>query len=201
MSAQPPFFFYRFPTAATSFLARAEAQLESFEKDENIAAFFYAALELRFGIEARLQEYIAAALRSMGENQPISSEYVATKLLRRLHTLNPDADKGYSLRLTEVEAGRLAYEGQYTPVTPRLAAIHGMLGELLHYKFFPNNKYWYLRVPPADASQKTLTYFVALVKEGIHELGKAASGTILHSTFFTDAIREVLEEREDVPAI
>lgn len=103
MSTQSP--FYRFPTAATSFLARAEAQLESFESDENISAFFYAALELRFGIEARLQKYIDPALRSMAKDQSVSPEYVATKLLRRLHTLNPDADKGYSLRFTEVEAG------------------------------------------------------------------------------------------------
>lgn len=107
MSAQSH--FYRFPTAATSFLTRAQAKLESVEGEEDIAALFYAALELRFGIEARLQEYIDAALRSMGKDQSVSSECVANKLLCRLHKLNPDADKGYSLRFTELEAGRLAY--------------------------------------------------------------------------------------------
>lgn len=197
MSNQSP--LYKFDTAAASFLSRAEVQLEVFENEDNIAAFFYAALDLRFGIEARLHEYIDAALRSMGMDFPISSEYVATKLLRRLQKLNPNADAGYSIRFTEVNSGSLTYEGHYSPVTPRLAAIHGMLGEFLHYKFFSNNKNWHLKKPPANANCKVMTDFVALMKEGIHELGKATSGTIIHSTFSEIAIRQALEEWEDTP--
>ena len=59
--------FLRFNTSARSFLAKSIDHLMEFEQEETLENFFYAALELRFGIEARLNEYLEPALRSIGK--------------------------------------------------------------------------------------------------------------------------------------
>ena len=186
--------FHRYPTASTSFLARAEKHLEAFDEEDDVEAFFYAVLQLRYGIEARLQEYIDATLRFLKQEPSSSTEYVATRLMHQLQRLNPDADKAYGLRVTEEGSGKVAFAGTYTPVTPRLAKIHGMLGELLHYKFFTNNKHWYIKQSLGGSKKQTLTDYAALLHEAVAELRTATSGSILHSSFFTDTVRAVLEE-------
>lgn len=191
-AVEPP--FHRYSTASRSFLARAEAHLKAFQDEGEVAPFFYAALELRFGIEARLQEYIDAALRSLKQESPGTPVYVATKLMHQLQRLNPDADKAQGIRVIEEGSGKVALSGTYTPVTPRLAKIHGMLGELLHYKFFGNNKNWLIKGASRGPSKQTLTDHAALLHEAVEELKIATSGTILYSSFIKAAVQTALEE-------
>jgi hypothetical protein len=127
--------FYTFSIVARSFLARAEEHLVKFERDGSVESLFYAALELRFGIEARLNEYLKPALTLIGRDSKSIVEYVGTKLLKHLMLTDPHAGQPKALRLTGETNGQ-SVTMQFTPVTPRLASIHGQLGELLHYAFF-----------------------------------------------------------------
>jgi hypothetical protein len=192
MTGEPP--FHRYSTVARSYLARAEEHLKAFQEEGDAARFFYAALELRYGIEARLQEYIDAALRSLKQEPSDTLAYVATKLMQQLKKLNPDADKVQGIRIAEEGSGALAFSGHYTPVTPRLAKIHGMLGELLHYKFFGNNKNWFIKGASRGPGKQTLTDHAALLQEAVEELRMATSGVILHSSFIKAAVQSALDE-------
>jgi hypothetical protein len=185
--------FLRFPTSARAFLSRAIEHLNRFEHEETVESFFYAALELRFGIEARLNEYLAAELRSSGKDSKSVSEYVATKLLKRLLLINPDAGRASTLRLTGVEDGHTTVL-QFTPVTPRLAAIHGQLGELLHYKFFINNEHWNFRKSLGGTPHSSIADYIPLLKEGISELDTASSGSLLSNPRFTQLVQEIMKE-------
>ena len=78
MTDKPPFFVYDIPSA--SFAARAQAQLERFDAGHP-DSLFYAALELRTGIEARLHEYISAA--DPGRVKDYDAKKLMAKLRRR----------------------------------------------------------------------------------------------------------------------
>lgn len=185
--------FLKYAAGAKAFLVRASEHLEIFESDNSVENFFYAALELRFGIEARLNEYLAATLKSIGKDSKNISDYVASKLLKRLLAINPDAGSESTYQVTNEQSGHsLAWS--YTPVTPRLASIHGQLGELLHYKFFTNNKYWYIKKPMGGNPYWSIADYIPLLKEGIHELGKAASGQLLANPRFTKIVEDVADE-------
>lgn len=194
----PSYPFLRFYTSARSFLARSREHLKKFEKDESVEHFLYAALELRFGIEARLNEYLGPALKSIGMDSKDLSEYVASKLLKRLLTIDPDAGRASTLRITSEQSGSSSIL-QFTPVSARLAAIHGQLGELLHFKFFTNNERWLMRKPLGGAPHRSVADFVGLLKEGIGELEYATSGSLLSNLKFTKLVEEVVSEDPAVP--
>lgn len=183
----------RFPTSARAFLARAGEHLARFEREEAVESFFYAALELRFGVEARLNEYLGPALKSIGRDSKSTTEYVATKLLKRLISIDPDAGRPSTLRITSEDNGH-SMVMQFTPVSQRLAAIHGQLGELLHYKFFINNEHWVVRKPLGGNPHHSVADFLPLLKEGIAELQLATSGTLLSNLRFTQLVQQVAEE-------
>lgn len=192
--------FFRFPTGARAFLSRASEHLARFERDETVESFFYAALELRFGIEARLNEYLASALKSIGKDSKSVTDYVATKLLRRLISIDPDAGRPSTLRIMAETDGR-SMVLQFTPVSPRLAAIHGQLGELLHYKFFINNEHWVIRKPLGGNPHRSIPDFLPLLKEGIAELQVATSGSLLSNPRFTQLVQQIAEEVPNEPSI
>jgi len=185
--------FLRFSTGARAFLARSKVHLEDFEKTEAVEQFLYAALELRFGIEARLNEYLGPALKTIGKDRKDITEYVATKLLKRLLTLDPDAGRASTLRITNEQSGQ-ATVLQFIPVSARLAAIHGQLGELLHFKFFTNNEHWMMRKPLGGTPHRCIADYVSLLKEGIRELEHATSGSLISNPRFTQLVEEVVSE-------
>ena len=185
--------FLRFSTGAREFLARSKVHLEEFEKTEAVEHFLYAALELRFGIEARLNEYLGPALKTIGKDRKDISEYVATKLLKRLLTLEPDAGRASTSRITNEQSGH-ATVLQFTPVSARLAAIHGQLGELLHFKFFMNNEHWMMRKALGGTPHRCIADYVDLLNEGIGELEHATSGSLTSNPRFTQLVEEVVSE-------
>lgn len=190
--------FLRFNTGARSFLARSIAQLAVFERDESVEHFFYAALELRFGIEARLNEYLGPALKSIGKDNKGVSEYVATKLLKRLISIDPDAGRASTLRITSGHSGHSTVM-QFTPVSQRLATIHGMLGELLHFKFFTNNEHWLIRTPLGGNPHRSIADYLPLLKDGIAELQQATRGLLLSNPRFAELVEEMAKEAPDDP--
>jgi hypothetical protein len=190
--------FLRFNIGARSFLGRSKAHLAEFEKTEAVERLLYAALDLRFGIEARLNEYLQPALKSIGKDRKDVSEYVATKLLKRLLTIDPDAGRAKTLRITSEQSGQPTVL-QFTPVSARLAAIHGQLGELLHFKFFTNNECWLMRKPLGGNPHCSVADYVGLLKEGIGELEHATSGTLISNPMFKRLVEEVASEAPDKP--
>lgn len=191
MSELDPFF--RFQTHSRAFLARARENLARFEMDGQVQDFYYAALELRFGIEARLNEYLSPALKRIGKEPKDVPDYVASKLLNRLAAIDPTSEQQTTLRFTSEQTGN-SLVAHYTPVSRRLAAIHGQLGELLHYKFFVNNEHWLLRKLLGGNPHRSIPDFVMLLNEGMAELEQATVGKLLGNPKFTALVDEVLAE-------
>lgn len=162
--------FVRFKSGARGFLERAREHMSAYRtgKDE-VQRVFCAALELRFGIEARVSEYLKAAMSDLGRDPAELTDYVATKLLKRLTEIEPTYQHPAVLRLTNEHSGRHTVL-EFTPVTPQLAGLHGKLGELLHYKFFLNNKHWQMKKPMGGKPHRSVGDFATLVNDGISQL-------------------------------
>ena len=184
---------FQFPAHSRAFLNRAREHLTRFETDSQVQDFFYAALELRFGIEARLNEYLAPALKAIGKTPKDMPEYVGSRLLKKLARMDSTSEQPATLRFTSEQTGDSSV-AHYTPVSRRLAAIHGQLGELLHYKFFVKNEHWLLRKPLGGTPHCSIPDFVLLLNEGVAELERATSGTLLGNPKFTALVEEVLSE-------
>jgi hypothetical protein len=170
------FFSYNVP--AFCFLERAQSLLDRFDKGE-VECLFYAALELRMGIESRLFEYIRSALKTAKQPPERIKEYSATKLLKRLARINPETQHTVAVGI-RVAGGSVDGILNYTPVTPILASYHGKLGEVLHFNFFENNPEWFYKVRPEPPIESKTLYsyrdFLITVSE---ELERATSGALL----------------------
>lgn len=186
--------YFQYTAHAKANLIRAKNLLKKFDNEDDVSSLFYAALELRFGIEARLYTYIDAAYDLMGLDKTTIKDYIATKLLNRLIFVEPDACKPVLLQVTVEqtgESGMLAY----TPVTPKLAKMHGQIGEILHFKFFRNNPRWYFKGKLKDNSKKTLLTYRRWLDDVINELEQATRGTLLNIPKFTQLVQDILEEK------
>jgi len=180
MECESPYFNYNI--SAIHYLKHAKEQLQLFDSGV-IEGLFYGALDLRFGIEARLFEYIEASCLKLTLKH--SKEYVATKLLIILSKGNPYVDKpgGLIIKSSGEKSGSRLY---YTPVTKELACYHGKLGEMLHFKFFKNNVDWFIkqRLLPEGGRQKSLLDWRDILDDVVRELEYATSGHLLaHPTF------------------
>lgn len=188
--------FLRFDISSRAYLSRAAEHLVLFERNESPQDFFYAALNLRFGIEARLNEYFVPALRSIGKNEKSISDYAATKLLKMLQTIDSDADRQSTLHIT-CEQDEISTAMQFIPVSKGLAKLHGRLGELLHFKFFTNNEHWNIRKPLGGRPHYSVADFVSLLHKGTIELRQATSGSLLSSPKFTQFVEDIVKEASD----
>lgn len=187
--------FIRFRIDARSFLARARQRLAEFDAGRH-EALFYAALDLRYGIEARLHTYVDAALRLRGEATARQKEYTATALLARLKQMNPDAERACTLAMRlddSTTTGVLVF----TPVTPRLASMHGRLGELLHAKFFRNNPAWVISRQTEGNGLQSLPDYRRFLAEVEAELAEATRGTLTGHPVFTELINEAMDSASD----
>lgn len=194
MTNASPFFQHQADSRA--FLARARKHLAHFDAEADVTSFFYAALELRFGIEARLCEYLRPALKSLGKDTNNLTEYVASKLMNQLAKIAPDSEHHCVVRLTPDDGGKSTVL-QYTPVSRELAAIHGKLGELLHFKFFVNNEYWLIKSPLGGTPYKSLLDFRSLIDDGVKGLEEATAGSLLGNPQFTEMVADVVNTFDD----
>lgn len=160
-----------------SFLQRARKQLKLFDEG-NPEAIFYAALELRMGIEARVFECIESSFWTTKRPSKQIRRYRATELLAQLLKIDPDADKPTTLVVAREGKGRgIAF--QYTPVTRRLASYHGKIGEILHFTLFRNNKYWHYKETLECYREKSLLDFRVFLEKAAMELEEASRGALL----------------------
>jgi hypothetical protein len=180
-------------------LARAKESLARFDNDGAVDDFFSAALLLRFGIEARLFEYLDATLQSMGKSGDLISDYVASKLLKLLVAADPRAAFDGAVRLTSDQTGQ-STTLVFTPVSAELASIHGKLGGLLHFTFFRNNSNWYIRSTSKDGEFRTLLDYRRFLEQAVGELTYATSGRLLSHPRFTEIVADIVAENADAPA-
>ena len=123
---------------AFEYLRRAKEQIEMFDQG-NLPSLFYAALELRIGIEMRLNDYIKAA----DKNKSQTKKYSGKELKRELHNIDPETDQECIVTFSLGGNVKKASSMKFTPVSEKLAnEMYGKLGNLLHRKF-ADYKYWY----------------------------------------------------------
>jgi len=189
---------FRYEVHSGAHLKRARVALEAFDAEGAPQQLFVGALELRYGIEARLFEYIAAELPSESRQQQLArlSQSAATKLLAHLTRLNPKSKHRTRLSITPQQGGT-ATVLYYTPVTSSLARIHGRLGELLHHNYFHKNPHWYVAGRPKSAGMPTLLLARDLIAQGIVELQEATAGSLLSNAGFRRRLDRLLADSNE----
>jgi hypothetical protein len=107
------------------YLVRARARLSEAINE----ALFYAAFELRCGIEARLSEYLEAAEHVSRKKK---SGWRVAELGRNVERAFKIGNKIACVAFHEEAAGNLIVRFYYTPVTPKLRNEAEKLGNYLH---------------------------------------------------------------------
>lgn len=111
-------------THARDYLARARTRL-----DESVPeALFYAALELRCGIESRLQQYLDA---QRGNKKRMKQGWQIAKLAKNLERYFKAGDKVIWIVMRE-RKGPPFYVLMYTPVTRDLQNLGERIGGFMH---------------------------------------------------------------------
>jgi hypothetical protein len=186
--------YYEYTASSNSFLERARELIARFDETQDPCFFFYCALELRMGIEARLFEYLEAAARS-GENLPrFNTDYNAEKLLKKLGAVSKDALEPTVFTVT-LEGDPSSASFEYTPVTPELARMHNRLGGFLHFNFFRQNPNWLYRFRLKDRGSMSLADHRDFLGTVTEELAKACRGDVLYASPIPSEIRKLLVEQ------
>jgi len=125
----------------------------------------YAALELRFGIEARLQELLEAQ-RHISEKK--KKGWQIAKLSKNLKKAFRGGDRVTEIEITDPQSGESLAKFFYTPVSPKLEKMGQKLGDLLHAmkKVRNDDDPWW---------EKTRRYLEQIADE----LARATAGTLL----------------------
>lgn len=116
----------QYGTHSRDYLARARQRLD----EGSLESIFYAAFELRCGIEARLQQY-EEALANIAKIKRAGWEIpkVAKNIERAFRT----GDKIARVNVCDDATENVLYSFYYTPVNKNLRAMAGQIGDLLHF--------------------------------------------------------------------
>jgi hypothetical protein len=192
---------------SSSFVRRAREHLAAFDavrgveanlnEARDVEAIFHAALAVRMGIEARLYEYIHAALKGVKPEDSGIRHWRAKDLLHQLAKLNPNAGHDATLVIRETGSADGGHAFEYRAVTRKLEKFHHRMGELLHYTYFWTHPSWYANVPWHPGSVDTLVDARDVVAAAIEELDYIARGSMLSNPIVT---QRVLELEQEAPA-
>ncbi|MGA2632230.1 MAG: hypothetical protein ABSG54_18710 [Terriglobia bacterium] len=124
--------------SARAYLERARTQLDAATPE----GLFYAAFELRAGIQARMQQYLQAQ-DSIAQRK--KNDWKLGKLERTLEDVFQISDRIAEVAVYDPQAGEFIATLYYTPVTSELRRDGGRLGELLHamQQFRPDDDAWW----------------------------------------------------------
>jgi hypothetical protein len=182
--------FHEYHLHVLVFLQRADAMLARFDNDGQVSALFYAALELRYGIEARLNEYIDAERRQLKQADDEKRPYISQHLIKYLASLNPDSHRSAQLAFTpEQKEDGPGFQLQYRPMTPELARAHGKLGGFLHYEVFRQNPLFFAKFDVPDGNGLTISHVRQYLGAVASDLRYVAQGTMLTHTSFTRLVK------------
>jgi len=171
-----PFFNYNIDSL--SFLERAEEQLRKFDQEEDVSCLLYAALELRMGIESKLHTSLEHAYPANGRRTGSKKEYQAKKLLAELLKLAPEATEESFVCIGRVGSKQRS-TFRYAPITRKLAEMHGLLGNLLHFSLFNLTEEWFVKNPIDKESRYCLAPYRQLLGTACEELEKCSSGDLI----------------------
>lgn len=148
-----------YTVSASSYLSRARAELGS----SDTARLFYAAFELRAGIEARLQEYLEHGLdvpKKQKQDWAIAKLGLSVDRAFRF-------DRVARVEIRERKSGKLLLRVFYTPVSKELRKLGEKLGDYLHAtKFRESTDSWWGE-------------FRTKIEVGCHLLEEAVEGNLL----------------------
>lgn len=171
-----PHFIY--PTDAWSYVERAQKQLQLFDAG-NPESLFYAAFELRMGIESRITYGLKSLLRARGMPEQKLEKYDLDKIFKKLETIDENTLKPSTLVIS-TPGGQTAGVWQYTPITKDLTRDYGTVSDLLHYQFFLRKKDWFAkqRLWP-QYNTKSLLDYRDILGDIAKRLEEASSGDLL----------------------
>jgi hypothetical protein len=140
------------------YLKRADTRL----RESKIESLFYAALELRCGIEARLREYVVRGPKT----KTLEKIWQIGKIGRVVENVF-GGDKELELKVHDSE-NKSKFSVFYTPVSKQLRKNGERLGNYLHH---------FYRADSFDA--ETVKQFRLLLEDTYKELAHAVSGIVL----------------------
>lgn len=146
---------------AIDYLKRARQRLD----DATHESLFYAAFELRCGVQARLSEYVRAQKETSAKKK---GDWRIPKLARDLEEAFRTGDKVIRLTLTPEGTGGEGLLLQYIPVHSIIQQMAGQLGNVLH-AMKPEGKY-------DDVWWEEMRRFLEMMYEGLR---LATLGTLL----------------------
>jgi hypothetical protein len=197
-----PFFAYHHD--AYSYVERAQKQFRLFDAG-NPENLFYAALELRMGIEARLYDGLRTLLQTniTEEERQRHSRRIERlspdKLFRKLATIDEHTLQSYTLTLGR-PGGQATSVLRYTAVTKELANDWDRVSKLLHYRFFIDNPEWYHKVKILlnRDNMRSLMDYREMLGDIARRLEEASSGDLLTPpSFLLRLIDEADEQAEE----
>jgi len=145
----------------SSFVARAEELLATGKK----ANLFYAALEVRMGIEARLQTYVHAHEEI---SRQVRNGWKISELSKTLERSGKWATLVSEVEVISQGTGGSLSKLHYVPVSAELRQIGARLGDFLHYREGPvtRDESWWARL-------------LETVERGVRDLRVCAQATLL----------------------
>ena len=180
---------YKYTYTSREFLKRAEENISKFDDTKAPKFLFYAALELRFGIESRLNDYIQSSRKQQKNSHKKIKSYTAKDLSKQLLKLDPYTSDNAQLIISILGSNSTILE--YTPVSDELVSCYGKLSDMLHFRFFKSHKNWYYqkRLKGKIGNWSLLDYrdLLVLISE---ELAKANSGLLLSPPIFQSGVDE-----------
>jgi hypothetical protein len=196
-----PYFAYHHD--AGSYGERAQKQLKLFDAG-NPESLFYAAFELRMGIEARLYDGLRALLQTniTEEEKQKHTEKIENlspdKLFRKLATIDENTLQSYTVTFGR-PGGQSTSVLRYTAVTKELTKDWRQVSELLHYKFFIKNKEWFLKekIFPNKDDMRSLMDYREMLGDIAKRLEEVSSGDLLAPPSFLLQLIAELDEHTD----
>jgi hypothetical protein len=175
-------------------LERARKQLQLFDTG-NAESLFYAALELRLGIESRISNELKVLLDARKMPEQKFENYSLGKLFKKLTDIDENTLESFTVTFS-APGGGTASALQYTPVTKEFLKDWGRLSNIIHYSFFLNeeNKEWYHKekIFPNKDGMRSLVDYREMLSEIAGRLENASSGNlIIPPTFLLQFINEI----------
>jgi hypothetical protein len=150
-----------YASSAKDYLRRADDRLE----ENTLEGLFYAALEVRCGIEARMRQYLKA--QSHITKSKISGCEIG-KLAKGIEEAFRTGDQIVEFSVLDGPDGKVLTQFLYTPVTNRLQKLGQQLGNYLH-----------ATSTPAQRTDEWWADFRSKLSEAVHLLRMATTGELL----------------------
>jgi hypothetical protein len=160
--------------ASRDYLSRAKILRSA----DGFSSLFYAAFEIRCGIEARMSEYLDAQKHISDKKK---KGWKIAELARNIEDAFRLGEKKAIIRIIDGQTHEHVLSASYTPVRKRARIIAEKLGNYMHHA----KKYY-------DDSDQHWINFRKLVDEGISELEFSTSGTLLGPPIFNPKTGEGL---------